>query len=97
MKQDSSVKDNEEIFYINPQLLFQHLTAVRDKVENTEDKYELCSYPASLFDSPLLPREATKPELTNAMWGMVGKDQTPPSDGVVQYMLNGVAFLQCTP
>ena len=99
MKQDNSMKENEELVDIDPQLFFQRLTAVGDKFENTEEifKYELCSYPALLFDFPLLLREATNPELANPTWDMVGKDQNPPSDGVVQYVLNGGVLLQRIP
>ena len=100
MKQDNCTKQNEEIVDINPQLLFQRLIALRDKVDNTEEifKYELSSFPASLFESSLLPREATKPELANAMWNIVGKWHTPPPiDDAVQYVLDGGSLLQRIP
>jgi hypothetical protein len=44
-----------------------------DELEATL-KYELCSYPPSLFDSSLLLHEVKKPALANAIWKLVGQD-----------------------
>ena len=50
------------------------LVIVAQKCDELEAplKYELCSYPPSLFDSSL--HEAKKPALANAIWKLVGPD-----------------------
>ena len=88
--------DNESI-NIDPQLLFQCLVSIRDRYEDTEElfSYELCSYPASLFNTSLLPREARKPELTNTLWEKLEIDSAPSE--YVTYVLDGGALVQRIP
>ena len=97
MKVNTGIQVNDEVININPELLFQRLIAVREKIDNTPDlfKYELCSHPAALFDTSVLPREATKAELANGMWEKVGNNQTGPSDGMqYAYVVDGGSLLQ---
>jgi len=54
---------------IDPQLLFQRLLVVAaNEFMDLQDlfKYELCSYPAALFETTFVPRQADKPVLADA-------------------------------
>ena len=66
---------NGERVQVNLQLLFQRqaVFAIDDKLENHRSlfEYELCSYPAALFDSSALPRKANKPVLADAIWELL--------------------------
>ena len=102
LESDKGVKINGETFQVDPQLLFQRLIAVKDRLSSQEDvfTYELCSHPSSLFANSVLPREANKPELANAIFEKVSKDQsTQPSkpNGNVQYVVDGGALLHRIP
>ena len=71
----SNVKVGGETIQVDPQLLFQRLTTVANGLlEDTSEifKYELCSFPPSIFDSSGFPREAHKPALADSIWN-VGK------------------------
>lgn len=65
----SSVRIDGNEIQVDPQLLFQRLGIVAQKCDLLESalKYELCSYPPSLFDSSLLLHEAKKPALADAI------------------------------
>ena len=58
-----------DVIEIDLQLLFKRLSVIGSKEEDrsTALKYELCSYPAVLFESTILHREANKPALVDAM------------------------------
>lgn len=85
---------------VDPQLLFQRLTIIANNDDNPADafKYEMCSYPPALFESPVLPREANKASLADAMWDIV-KDSQPESvpSSNVHYVIDGGALLQRLP
>uniref|UniRef100_UPI00358ECD2A uncharacterized protein n=1 Tax=Myxine glutinosa TaxID=7769 RepID=UPI00358ECD2A len=96
----SSVRIDGDQIQVDPQLLFQRLVIVAQNSDELESalKYELCSYPPALFDSSLLLREAKKPALADAIWGLIGPHV--PADNVVdgcQYVLDGGALLQRIP
>ena len=62
-----------ETVHVDPQLLFQRLTAAAQW--SAEDipqvfTYELCSVPSSLFDTAGFIREPQKPALADAIWGL---------------------------
>ena len=59
-------------------------------------QYELCSYPASLFDSSFMLLKPQKPALADAIWAKLPSDPTGPN-GEVQYMLDGGALLHRIP
>jgi len=65
----SSVKIDDELVHVDPQLLFDRLTFASKPSDNFESlfKYELCSHQPSLFDSSQLLREANKSSLANAI------------------------------
>lgn len=96
----SSVRIDGNEIQVEPQLLFQRLVIVAEKCDVLKSalKYELCSYPPSLFDSSLLLHEAKKPALADAIWKLAGPDV--PAENVVdgsQYILDGGALLQRIP
>ena len=61
-----------EVIQVDPQLLFQRLSVVatsgRYDDPQEQFKYEMCSYPPALFESSLLPKQANKPALADALW-----------------------------
>src|SRR5438132_732247 len=72
-----------EVINIDPQLLFQRLAFVSEQQDiDKRDifKYELCSYPASLFSDSVLPRKVNKSVLANAIWAKVDKCQIAASE-----------------
>ncbi len=72
----SSVKIGGDDTQIHPHLLFQRLiTAAKTSGElEPTFKYELCSYQAALFESPMLPPEPQKPALSDAIWQLATPD-----------------------
>ena len=90
----SSVKIDGDSIQIDPHalLIFQRLTTVVQSSDNLElaFKHELCSYPFALFDSFLLPHEADKPALADAIW-KICESSVPvvniPDNGI-QYVLS---------
>ena len=100
----SSVKIDGKDIQIDPQLLFQRLiTVIHQSPDELESafKHELCSYPAALFDSSLLLREADKPALADAIWNLCERNVSadnliiPCND--IRYVLDGGALLQRIP
>ena len=59
-------------------------------------KYELCSYPPSLFDSSLILKPQ-KPALADAVWAKPSSDATGPNLGELKYVLDGGALLHRIP
>ena len=57
----STVKIKGEHVNIDPQLLFQRLLTVRECCDDVTSlfQYELCTYPAALFESSSLPLQQT--------------------------------------
>ncbi|XP_046857710.1 uncharacterized protein LOC124451123 [Xenia sp. Carnegie-2017] len=72
----SSVKINGVKVHLDPQLLFQRLVLACNTVDDLEEvfQYELCSYPAALFDSPLTLRQPQKSNLADTLWEMLSPD-----------------------
>eukprot|EP00112_Aurelia_sp_Birch-Aquarium-sp1_P004693 Seg1531.3 transcript_id=Seg1531.3/GoldUCD/mRNA.D3Y31 product="hypothetical protein" protein_id=Seg1531.3/GoldUCD/D3Y31 len=58
--------------------------------------YELCTVPASLFESNGLPRKANKPVLADAIWKAVDTDVPYPSQPF-QYVIDGGSLFQRLP
>lgn len=54
----SSIKIDGVKVHVDPQLLFQRLMFACNTISDLEEvfQYELCSYPAALFDSPVTLR-----------------------------------------
>ena len=71
MSTKTTVKVNNDMVQIDPQLLFQRLVAVaQNTVQSLPDvlEYELTSVPSTLFDSSGLPRQAAKSSLADFLW-----------------------------
>jgi len=81
---------------VDPQLLFQRLSLIAMNGSN-EDlasffKYELCTYPAALFDCSSLPWEANKPALADALRKLV-KNENEILPDRVHYVFDGGSLL----
>ena len=68
--QTTGVTIGDETMNTNPQVLFQHLIAIKDHLKYSIElfEYELCSHPLALFDRYGLPREANKSQIAEAVW-----------------------------
>ena len=79
---------------IDPQLLFQRLITVGERCIDLQDlmRYELCGYPAALFESKDVQKVADKSSLADAIWAILPSDPPDPP-GDVQYVLDGGALL----
>ena len=99
MDRKCTVTMDGNVVQIDPQLLFQRLTLAAKSAHDLKVvfKYELCSYPPALFESPLLLSEAQKPVLVDAMWALLQPSDIVGVNGEVQYMLDGRALLQRIP
>ena len=60
-------------------------------------RYELCTYPTSLFDSPLTLRQLQRPALAKALWAKLSPGAKTLPEGNVQYVLDGGALLHRVP
>ena len=76
----SSIKVDGEKIQVDPQLLFQRLIFASQSLDDMSAifKYELCSYPPSLFDSSLMLLKSQKPALAGAIWAEFPSDATGP-------------------
>ena len=99
MDMKSSIKIDGNTVQIDPQLLFQRLVLAAKATQDLEAvfKYELCSYPPALFESPFLLREAQKPVLADAIWSLLQTPNIPAVSCQVQYVLDGGPLLQRIP
>ena len=95
MAKKSCVHIGSDTVEIDPQLLFQHLvTAALNSGELQEVfHYELCSYPAALFDSPTVMSESNKSSLARYLRKELPPMEENPPDGV-RYVIDGGAMLQ---
>ena len=85
-----------QIPHVNPQLMFQRLTtAGQDNLSNMTElfKYELSSFPSSMFESNRFLRQAAKSTLANAIWnsGTRQAANLPTSD--VVHVIDGGSLL----
>ena len=94
----STGKIKGEHVNIDPQLLFPRLLTVRERCDDVTSLflYELCTYPAALFESSSLPLKPNKAVLADYLWKSMKEGQRNPS-GDVQYVLDGGALLHRVP
>ena len=94
----STVKIKGEHVNIDPQLLFQRLLTVTERCDDVTSlfQYELCTYPAALFESSSLPLQPNKTVLADCIWKSMKEEQRNPS-GDVQYALGGGALFHRVP
>ena len=66
----SSVRIESDTVQVDLQLLFHRLIVTWNRSDDIQGlfRYELCSYPAALFDSSLTLRQPQKPVLAKAIW-----------------------------
>ena len=75
----SSVKADGEKIWVNPHFCQRLIIASQSLGDlNAKFKYELCSYPPSLFDSSLILLNQQKPALADAIWDKLPSDATGP-------------------
>ena len=92
--QNISSTSGQELSGHRPQLLFQRLVTAGSNCGELHEvfKYELCSYPPTLFHSVDTLLEADKPALANAMWKLISNhDVDVPEE--VAHVLDGGALL----
>ncbi|CAH3108670.1 unnamed protein product, partial [Porites lobata] len=95
----SSVRIESDAVQVDPQLLFQRLIVACNRSDDLQGlfRYELCSYPAALFDSSLTLRQPQKPVLADAIWAKLSSNATSGPEGDVQHVLDGGALLHRIP
>ncbi|KAK3728716.1 hypothetical protein QZH41_001096 [Actinostola sp. cb2023] len=95
----SSIRIEDNRVHVDPQLLFQRLVIACNTTDDLEDvfRYELCSYPAALFDTPVTLRQPQKATLADALWTKLSSDAKSGPSGNVQYVLDGGALLHRVP
>ena len=83
----SSVKVHGEKIQVDPKLLFQRVIIASQSPDDMSAifKYELCSYPPTMFDSSLMLLKLQKPALADAIWAKLLSGASGPKDEV-QYM-----------
>jgi len=94
----SAIKIDNEHVQVYPQLLFQRLILASHQCEDLPALfcYELCTYPASLFDSSLMLLQPNKPALADALWSKLSPQtqaEMAPNKKGIQYVLDGGALL----
>ena len=100
MASKSSVKVGGEDVQIDPNLLFQRLAALSNGEDAKKDifSFELCSFPASLFESALLPRLAHKAALAEHLWTLLSDQNVKDtkfelSEEFIRFVIDGGALL----
>lgn len=80
---------------VDPEILFQRFVALGMKEDNLPElfTFELCAYPATLFEQKYVMREADKPLLADSIWNMLPPEQQlqsldPTPEGAV-YVVDG--------
>ena len=98
MLKKDSVRIGSDTIEIDPQLLFQRLLTAGFKSGELEEvfKFELCSYPPTLFDSASIMSVAQKSTLAKFLKKIVTA-MNPYAPYGVKYVLDGGALLQCIP
>ena len=83
---------------VDQQLLFQRRLTVRERCDDVTSQfpYELCPYPAALFESLSLPLQPDKAVLADYVWKSMKEDQRNPSRDV-QYVFDGSSLLHRVP
>jgi len=73
---------------VDPQLLFQRLIMACENSQLAElFRYELCTSPTSLFDSPLRLKQLQKPALAEALWAKLSPEaKTRPERKCATYI-----------
>ena len=83
---------------VDQQLLFQRLLSVRERCDDVTSQfpYELCPYPAALFESLSLPLQPNKAVRVDCVWKSMKEEQRNPS-GDVRYAIDGSGLLHRVP
>ena len=97
----NAVQIESDVVVVDPQLLFQRLTAAAESMSyNNRDlfRYELSSFPTSLFETPFILRPPTKSDLADELW-KAAQEGMPvmPRREEIQYVLDVGAILHIIP
>lgn len=97
----SAVKIDGEHVQVDPQLLFQRLLLASQQQDLISHfSYELCTYPASLFDSSLMLLQPNKPALADAIWLKLSPQtqvESTANEKDLKFVLDGGALLHRVP
>ena len=102
LNEKSSLKVNGEVIAVDPQLLFQRLTAAANRYVTDISEvfnYELSGVPSSLFDNTGLMREPQKSALAQAIWshGDCSLDEDYQPEQTINHVIDGGSLLQRIP
>ena len=101
MASKQGVKVGKDKLQISYRAMFQRLSVVAaksnqpDMLENVL-RTELCTYAPSLFESPLVMKEAKKSDLANALWTLVNLE-TISIPANVQWVIDGGMLIHLIP
>ena len=100
MRTNTTPSKERSIVEVDSTLLFQRLIKVAeinpDSIENVF-AFEMCSVPASLFDTSGLPRKANKSALASLLWKEAKlMDEELPSQ-IMSYVFDGGSLLHLVP
>ena len=82
MGDKASMKIKDEVVSVDPLLLFQRLVSAGTRCDGlpTIFRYELCSYPPALFESPDLMRSGNKATLADNLWSTAIEESPKPPE-----------------
>lgn len=100
MDTKSSVKIGDDVIHVDPQLLFQRLVAAANGIQDDISdifRFELSTFPSSIFETSGLLRVAQKPALADGIWAMGDCSGTIPNDEDVKFVIDGGWLLHQIP
>lgn len=91
---ESSFNTKEDIIEVDPQLLFQRLIPLSTDEKDCSDifKYELATFPSSLFEPNGIPRAACKSHLADTLWKLRDWGKTEQREPI-RFVLDGGSLL----
>ena len=99
LNEKSFIKVNGEVIAVDPQLLFQRLTAAANRYVSEVFKNELSGVPSSLFNNTGLMREPQKSALAQAIWshGDCSLDEDYQPEQTINHVIDGGSLQQRIP
>ena len=100
MKMDTKSGKEKAVAQIDSTLLFQRLIRIAEHCPESLEEifaFELCSVPASLFDSNCLPHHPNKSSLANFIWNEVKLTSAEIPEVALAYVFDGGSLLHQVP